>query len=863
MSWHRRIWNLVRGPRLARNLRRELEFHISERADQLEAEGLARAQAEHAARLQFGNVTVQLERTRDMAINQSLEAVIRNLRHATRGLLRTPAFTATVVLTLALGIGANSAVFSAINAVLLRPLPFPDSDRLVQLMQTQAKSKQQSAAGGVTQLVAPSRLEDWNRLTTTFQAISGAYTDDASELSGELPEKLKRAFVAPRYLQVWGVAPVLGRDFSPREEHFGGPNSVLISDRLWRRRFNSDAAAAGKTLRIGSATLTVIGVLPASFDKPSREVDLWLMSAPDAPYARSRANTWFDVFGRLKPGVSIAQAQANLAAVQSGLGSQFPKTDRDLSIEVQALKDTTVKGVRRSLWLLFVSVSLLLLIACTNIAALLLARAAGRRQETAVRFSLGASRGAIAAQSLTEVLLLALAGCGLGLLLASTAIQTFAWLARDLPRIAEIRLNGTIVLYSLACAIAVTLLCGFYPALQSTRCGLSGGIASAGRSQVSSRTPVQFVLVSVQVALAVTLLMGAGLLVRSFQALGNVAAGFDPEHVLTFHVSTSWAETNDRTGSRQRVDRLLECIRSLPGVEQASTSLTLPGVPNNFQMELPIEGRAATEPKVASQSRWVEPTYFATLHIPLLEGEMCREETTNMQLMVNRSFADAFLNGQRVVGRKVLPVANSYLGGGEIRGIVGDAREQGLDHAPPPTVYWCGGGNQPGTFFIVRTRGKPLAMAETIRRRVFEVEPQRSVFGLSPLTEHLSDAYAQNRLRTVLITFFALTAVALACIGTYGTLSYLVQVRRREVALRLALGAARSQVTRHILAQGLRVTLIGCAGGIALAAALSHLLQDMLYGVSSSDPATLAGVIALVSSCRCLPRSSRHSAPLV
>jgi putative ABC transport system permease protein len=837
MAWYGRIWNVLRPGRMQSDLERELSFHVRERAEELQAGGMSDVEAAREARQAFGNYTAQVERTRNMDINGWLESLARNLRQAMRGLGKTPAFSVTVILTLAIGIGANSAVFSAIDAVLLRSSPFPDGDRLVKLAQVNRKSQDA--------FVAPPRLEDWNRLNSTFQAITGYYTEDESELSGELPEKLKRALVAPRFLQVWGIAPELGRDFSPQEEHFGGPVAVLITDRLWRRRFGGNANAIGKTLRIGSSSVPIVGVMPASFLFPDRDVDLWSPSPMNAPYSQSRETGWFTTFGRLKPGVTLEQARANLASVQSNLGREFPKTDTRIGASVRPLKEATVGGVRQSLWILFGSVSLLLLIACTNIAALLLSRAAERQHEISVRFSLGASRASVAAQLLTEVLVLALAGAALGLAIAGEASRVFRALAKDLPRVEEIRLDWSIVLYSLACAIAATLLCGIFPAIRGTRRNLAGSMAQAGRSQVSSRNPVQFTLVGVQVALAVMLLAGAGLLLRSFQQLGRVSPGFDPEHVLTFHMSSSWGETGDQKAATQRLNRVLDSLRSVPGVTAAAATMGLPGVPVQYQIELATtEGRAETEPKMLAQSRAVTASYFATLRIPLLAGETCRDDLKTSAAMVNRSFANAYLDGPAAIGRHLTQPGNWP--SSEIRGIVGDARESGMDREPPPTVYWCYSALQPGTYFLVRTHGDPASMAETIRRKVHEIEPRRSVYDLTPLAEHISDSYAENRLRTILLAFFAITAVSLACVGLYGTLSYLVSVRQREVGLRLALGALRTQIVRQFLAQGLSVALLGCVAGLALTAIFGRVLSGMLYGVSAWDAATLGGVVGIV-----------------
>lgn len=773
-----------------------------------------------------------------MGIHAAVDGSIRNVKHASRGLLRTPAFTLAVVATLALGIGANSAVFSAVDAVLLRPLPFPHSEQLVTLAQVV-----RSNAGG---FVAPVRLHDWDRLNHTFQAISGYYAQDDSELSGSLPEKLRHAFVAPRFLEVWGVAPAVGRDFSPQEEHFGGPPAILISDHYWRRRFNADPNIVGKTLRLGRSSVPIVGVLPAAFTVAERDIDLWSTSPYDVPFGQNRELTWFNAVGRLRPGVSLNQARADLARVQADLARQFPKPDAQIGVSLAALKESAVGGIRKSLWILFGSVTLLLLIACTNVAALLLSRAAGRRQEIAVRFSLGASRASVVGQLLTEALLLSIAGATLGVGVAAAAASIFRTLGEDLPRVQEISLDWRIVLYTLACSMAAAVACGLLPALRGTRRDPAGTLATAGRSQVGGRNPVQFALVGVQVALAVTLLSGAGLLLRSFQELGRVSPGFDPSHVLTFHISTSWAETGDYKASRQRLDRVLDGLRDLPGVASAAATMELPGVPATYQIELrSVEGRAETEPKMLAESRAVSPTYFSTLRIPLLAGEVCREQSSTSQMMVNRSFANAYLrNG--AVGRHLEQPNNAYLAPAEIRGIVGDAREGGLEHEPVPTVYWCYSASQPGTYFLARTHGDPRALAETVRRKVHDLEPLRSVYDLTPLTDHISSAYAENRLRTILLAFFAATAIALASVGLYGTLSYLVNTRQREVGLRLALGSMRSQIAGRFLAEGLRVTLIGCVAGIGLAAVFTRLLASMLFGVTAWDLPTMVGVITLV-----------------
>ena len=365
-------------------------------------------------------------------------------------------------------------MFSAIDAILLRPLPFPEGDQLMFLNQYNLKVKSPQ-----TQL-STLRLEDWNRMNSTFQAIAGYYTEDSSETSSVLPEKVREAFVTPRFLEVLGVSPALGRDFNPEEQHFGGPPAVLVSDRFWRRCFAADPSAVGKKLRTNGYSQSIVGIMPASFAFSDRDVDLWTSVSTDAPYAQDRSSTWYTTIGRLKPGVTLAEARANLATVQAQLGKQYPATDKDLAVAIEPLKETEVGGVRSSLWMLFGSVSLLLVIACTNIVTLLLARATQREHEISVRFSLGAPRSALVAQLLTETFVLALAGAPLGLIVAGGVSRVFRTLAGSLPRVDEIHLDMRIVAYSLLCSVVATLLCGVLPAIRGTRRNLSSSLAHTG-----------------------------------------------------------------------------------------------------------------------------------------------------------------------------------------------------------------------------------------------------------------------------------------------------------------------------------------------------------------------------------------------
>jgi putative ABC transport system permease protein len=842
MNWHRRFANAIRVSRIERDLDREFAFHIAERAEELIAGGLSEGEAKARARRQFGNLTLQRERSREMYLLTWLSTVLRNLRIGVRSLLRVPLLSAAVVFTLALGIGANSAVFAVVDAILLRPLPFPDGDRLMLISQQNPKNP--------SPFVAPARLEDWNRMNSTFQALTGYYTEDVTETSGELAERMKRAFVAPRFLEVWGIAPALGRGFARAEERYGGPGVVLISDRLWRRRFGAAPNAIGKHLRFGATSPEVIGVMPASFRFSDPDVDLWWPVLPDSPITRNlREATWFTVVGRLKPGINLERARADLSLIQGRLGSQFPETDARLRVDIQPLKEQAVGGVRRSLWIVFGSVSLLLLIACANIAALLLSRAVQRRPEISIRVSLGASRLSVVGQLLMETAVLSVTGAVLGLPLAAAAPWALRRFAGALPRAAEFQLSWAVVAYSLGCAVLVALLCGLIPAIRSTGRGLSISKTQKSRGEIAGRSWPQWVLVGAQVALAVTLLAGAGLLIRSIQQLGRVAPGFDADRVLTFRISGSYAETSNYPALTNRIESTLDLLTRIPGVKGSATASMLPGIPAApQQLELKFsDGPSAPDSKITVDSRPVSATYFSALRIPLLAGEFCPlqlSSTASPALMVNRSFANRYLGGLSGLGRHLQGLPNSAPG--EIRGIVGDVRERGLGQEPAPTVYWCLTAPNPSPFFLVRTQGDPSALVPVIRKKLHETDPQRSVFDLAPLSERLDDAFAENRLRTVLLVVFAFAAVLLAGAGLYSSLSYLVTVRRREVGVRLALGAARGNIVKQFLLQGLGLTLAAIVAGMILAFGLTRLLVGMLYGVSPSDPFTLSLVALLV-----------------
>lgn len=833
-----RLRDLFRRRTLDRQFDSELSFHLERLIEDKIREGLDPAEARRQAVLEFGGTEQVREELRDVHRAQIIETTARNLKAGVRFLRKSPGFSATVILTLAIGIGANSAVMSAIDAILLRPLPFPEADRLVTLHQSSEQRPEMH--------VAPVRLADWDRMNSTFTAMTGYYTDDATETSGELPEKVTVAYVAPRFLKVWGVSPAAGRDFTREEHHSGGPKSVIVSEHFARSRFGSPEAAIGRTIRLGSSGSTVVGVMPGSFAFPITDVSVWGPVPVDLPLTQNRELTWYRVIGRLRHSTTIEAARADLATVQAQLGKQFPKPDAELRVDVRALKEGTIGGVGRSLWMLYGAASLLLLIACTNVAALLLARTGDRAREVAIRFSLGASRRRVVMQLLTETLVLAGAGSFAGLAVAWAAGRALRSLAASLPRINEVTVDWRVLLYTLVCACVVTIACGLLPALRLTRRSLSEEMTHGGRGQVAAGGRLQWVLVSTQIALSVTLLSGAALMLRTLYELGRTSPGFDADRVLTFHITGSWGETNNPGAVTSRINRTLNALRDTPGVLAAATSVMLPGVDGMPPTELKIVERGEAERKVAAQVRFVSSGYFATMRIPMIAGEACRESREDA-VVVNRTFAESYLEGSRAIGYHVridgqgmpLPVSG-------IIGVAGDAREAGIDQSPVATVYWCVSAPMPSPHYLVRTAADPAAMINVIRRRIHEIEPARSVFDVSTLEQRLFETLGEKRLRTILLLFFAFCAVSLSCVGIYGTLNYVASTRRREVGLRLALGAFRGQIVARFLSYGLWCAVIGSVAGLCLTAASSRALAGMLYGVQPSDAATLTGVTCLM-----------------
>jgi len=779
--------------------------------------------------------------------------VLHHLGITVRGFRRRPVMALTVVATLTLCIGANTAIFSAVDTLLLKPLPYPEADRLVAVHETNWQRLETEG------LVAPVRVAEWASAARTLDRIAGCYFENLTDTGAPLPERVEAMRVSPGFLTLFGTPPLRGRTFSPEEERLVAPVAV-ISEAFWARRFGRDRAV-GRQLPLGGRSYTIVGIMPASFQAPDATTEVW---APMPPLTQSREARILTTFGRLKSGVSAADAEVELTRIQSELGRQYPRTDAGWSARVTPLKDEQVGGIRRSLWLLFGAVALVLLAACGNVACLLLADAARREHEIAVRLALGSGRGIVVRQLCLEGLMLACCGAGLGLLVADQGVQLLRHAAPQLPRLRDVTIDGRIIAFTMTVAVLTTLMFSLAPALHATRAGLVGRLAQGGRSVAPGRLGLQRTLVVVQVTLAVMLLTGAGLVVRSFNRLQHVSPGFSPSNVLAFRISAQWSERPDAVAARQF--RTLERLKAIPGVTAAAFGSVLPAGAVFTPEEIGIIEQPAAEKRFA-EIRMVSGDYFRVLEVPVLRGRSCLDDPRQLrssEILVNRSFANRFFQDGNPIGRHVVTGTASYARPGEVIGVVSDVRERGLASQVEPMVYLCGlTPYWPDPRYLVRVEDRRRVSMAAVRAAIREIEPARAVYAARPLEEFLAESIAQPRLNAILLSLFAWTTLLLAAVGLYGVLSQIVASRRREIGLRMALGARPGQVLFSVVAQAAAVTGLGIVAGVTGAAALAHVMASLLFGISPRDPLTYAAapaVLAIVAAIASIVPARRAAA---
>jgi putative ABC transport system permease protein len=767
----------------------------------------------------------------------------QDLRYGARLLLKHPAFTIVAVLTLALGIGANSAIFTVVNAVLLKPLPLKEPDQLVSLWETTAKFDRGS--------VSVPNMKDWREQNEVLTGIAAYQFANFSLQEGDHPERIPGVTVSANYFELLGVEPQLGRTFVEGEDQPGSNRVVLLSDPLWRRDFGGDPNVVGQSILLGGENFTVVGVMSPSFQFPSRTTELWVPLVFTPEQLKSRGNHAFLLIGRLKDGVTLAQAQEQLSVIARRLEQQYPDNQATRGIRLISLQEDLVSYIRPSLMVLLGAVGFVLLISCTNVANLLLARAAARQREIAVRMALGAGLWRLIRQFLTESVLLSVLGGALGLLMARWGVDGLLALAGNyLPRAGEVALDWRVAGFTLLLSLLTGIGFGLAPALQVSKTDVQEALKEGGNAGTSPRrNRLRSLLVVAEVASALVLLIGAGLLIKSFLRLQEVDTGMRPENVLTLTISLPEARYNKPQMAVGFYQRALDRIRALPGVEAAGVINILPLLRTGYNGDVEIEGQTYPAGQLPlAEYRAASPDYFRALGIPLVAGRLFdardREDAPQVAI-VNQTFANKFLGGQSALGKRIKP-HNEWI---TIAGVVGDVKQSGLTRPVMPEIFFPFEQAQSmaqSMTLIVRGTQDPTALVPAIRREVLAIDPNLPVYNVQTMETVINKSVSDRRLNMLLLSIFAGVAMILSMIGIYSVMSYTVTQSTREIGIRMALGAQPRDVLRLVVGQALVLTLLGVGLGVIGALGLTRLMESLLYGVKATDPLTFLGVSGLL-----------------
>ena len=787
-----------------------------------------------------------------------MQTLWQDVRYALRMLRKSPGFTAVAVLTLALGIGANTALFTVVNGVLLNPLAYPHSGQLVAIYEN-------TLSFNHAPIAYPNFL-DWQRDTQTFSSMAIYRNEDYNFTGTGQGERLSGSMISAGFFSTLGVKPILGRDFRADDDEVGAAPVVILGGGFWKRRFGSSPGILGKPVVLNGASYTVVGVIPSSFAFYGEDRDVYTPIGQwnDPSFRDRRIDMSAHAVGRLKPGVTLAQAKADMDSVAQNLAAAYPEADKAVGITVLSMKQDIVGNVQPFLVVLLAAVGFLLLIACANVANLLLARSMGRSHEFAIRAALGASHARVIRQLLTESILLSGAGGALGLLLAFWGTKVvLGTLPGALPRASEVSLDSRVLLFTLGVSLFAGILFGLAPALKTSRVNLQEILKESGRGSSGARYRIQGIFVAVEVAMALVLLVGAGLMIRSLAALWRVNPGFNPSHAITFDLSLPSSSKVNAAETRARLRQFDEKMRSIPGVE--AVSVTLGSRPMIHDSSLPfwIEG----QPKPANDNDMhqamfylVEAGFQKAMGITLERGRFVTaqdDEHAPRVIDIDDVFARTYFPQENPIGKRV-----NFVGFGvqaEIVGVVGHVKQWGLGTDAKSAVE--AQFDYPfmqlpeklmplvatAVAVVLRTRGDPTAVMGSVRRAVEETDPREVIYGVETMDEVVSNSFAARRLSMILFGVFAALALMLACVGIYGVISYLVGQRTHEIGVRVALGAQRNDILRLILGHGARMALVGVAIGIAAALGLTRLMANQLFGVSAHDPLTFAAVSLLLT----------------
>ena len=839
-----RLLGFFRRSPLDRDLDDEMATHLELAFEENLERGFAPAEARRQALLRFGGRQQAKEQHRDARGLPFLDTLIQDLRFASRMWRKAPGFTAIAVLTLTLGIGANTAIFSVVYAILLKSLPYPRADRLVMVYENVRLPTYQNDRNEVS----PGNLRDWTAQNSVFQNVA-AYRNRSFNLTGTgEPLRVEGELVSANFFTTLEVEPALGRAFAPEEDRPGAPHVVVMSGGLWRSQFGSDPQILGKKLLLDGESYEVIGVMPSRFHFPDLDDQLWVPLAMTPAERENRGSHYLDVFARLKPGVTLKQAQAEISAIARRLTELYPASNTGQTVNIVPLQEDLAGPVRPTLLVLWGAVGLVLLIVCANVANLLLARASGRQREVAVRLALGASRPRLFRQLLTESTLLALFGCAFGLLLAYWGVNALKLLATSrLPRTEEFSLNASVFVFGIVIAIFVGLISGLAPALQAGRESVHETLKSGSReSTAGSRLGVRNLLVIVETALGVIVVIGAGLLLRSFLRIEQTPLGFQPQGVLSFRAIPRGQKYSQPSERSAFYHQAIERMETLPGVQSAAAVTFIPLTFSRGSKGFTIEGRPPIAPGQIPMAGYdvVTPGYFVTLRIPLREGrEFSWSDTPETQpiIIINETMAKTYWPQEDPLGKRIQQGRpdDPWL---TIAGVVGDIREFDPLTPPRPTMYFpITQFPDPGDIlrdWVVRSVRDPLRVASSVRAAVWSVDKDLPVTRVRTMEEVWSLAIASQRLNLLLFVLFASLALILATVGIYGVMAYNVAERTREIGIRVALGARSNDVLKLVLAQGLRLAAHGLLLGVVAAFALTRLMASMIYGVSSTDAAT-------------------------
>ncbi|HEV8204650.1 MAG TPA: ABC transporter permease [Pyrinomonadaceae bacterium] len=774
-----------------------------------------------------------------------------DLRYAIRLQRKNPGFTIVAVIALALGIGANTAIFSVVNTVLLQPLPYKDPERLVMVWEEATK------AGYPQDTPTAANFVDWRTQNQTFEGMA-AIADDSFNLTGTGdPERLEGQRVSTDLFPLFGVEPQIGRVFAAAEDQPGNERVVLLSYGLWQRRFGGDAGIVGKTLQLNGAGYTVVGVMPARFQFPTPDDEVWVPIAFTQEDAANRNRHYLRVVGRLKPGFSLAQAQADMSTIATRLQQQYPETNTDLGAVITPLHEHLVGDIRPALLILLGAVGLVLLIACANVANLLLARAAVRQKEIAVRVALGARRSRLIRQFLTESVSLSLLGGFVGLVISYVGLIVLkSFIPENISQARAISIDYKVLGFTLLVSVATGLIFGLAPALQSIRFNQAETLKEGGRDAATggSGKRLRSLLVMAEVAISLVLLIGAGLLINSFLRLRNVDPGFRAENLLTMKIVLPEPKYEKKVQRSAFYTDVIQRVQSLPGVRSAAVTTNLPLYRQGNSISIGIEGRPAPPPGQEDiiVTRIISPGYFDTMSIPLLKGRPLTDQDTDDSpnvVVISEGMARRYWPGEEAIGKRIaVGRVKSQEDWIQIVGVVKDVRQFELTADPKPQMYLTH--RQYGFFdaqdLVVKTDVDSASMASAVRKTVWEIDKDQPVSNIRAMETILADSIARQRFSMLLLAIFAAVALVLAAVGIYGVMSYSVAQRTHEIGIRMALGAQTTAVLKLAVGYGLKLVIAGIAIGLVAAFALTRVMATLLFGVTATDPTTFTLISLLL-----------------